>query len=135
MISRFWRAIAGMFFADTGDRMDLRKFLTVGMLMSGLWVSMFGMGYYADVHSVWYYVGVQMVAGVMQSFVDGRAVVSAMGNWFAKVSEVSSWGIWNAHTSVGNMLGEYYSRLGASKRELGHEFHRTGRDYHALTGS
>ena len=95
----------GMFFSGhLGDRMDLRKFLTVGMLMSGLWVSMFGMGYYADVHSVWYYVGVQMVAGVMQSS-GWPSVVSVMGNWFGKGKRGLIMGIWNAHTSVGNMLG------------------------------
>jgi len=95
----------GMFFSGhLGDRMDLRKFLTVGMLMSGLWVSMFGMGYYANVHSVWYYVGVQMVAGVMQSS-GWPSVVSVMGNWFGKGKRGLIMGIWNAHTSVGNMLG------------------------------
>lgn len=47
----------GMFFSGyIGDRMDLRKFLTFGMLMSGFWVLMFGMGYYWNVYSVWYYV-------------------------------------------------------------------------------
>ena len=50
----------GMFFSGhIGDRMDLRKFLTFGMIMSGAWVSMFGMGYYLNIHSVWYYVGVR----------------------------------------------------------------------------
>ena len=95
----------GMFFSGhIGDRMDLRKFLTFGMLMSGLWVSLFGMGYYWDVHSVWYYVVVQIVAGVMQS-TGWPSVVSVMGNWFGKGKRGLIMGVWNAHTSVGNMFG------------------------------
>jgi len=95
----------GMFFSGhIGDRMDLRKFLTFGMLMSGFWVSMFGMGYYWNVHSVWYYVAVQMMAGVMQS-TGWPSVVSVMGNWFGKGKRGLIMGVWNAHTSVGNMLG------------------------------
>ena len=95
----------GMFFSGhIGDRMDLRKFLTFGMIMSGAWVSMFGMGYYLNIHSVWYYVGVQMVAGVFQS-TGWPSVVSVVGNWFGKGKRGLVMGVWNSHTSIGNMLG------------------------------
>lgn len=95
----------GMFFSGhIGDRMDLRKFLTYGMVLSGFWVSMFGMGYYWNFHSVWFYVGVQIVAGVFQS-TGWPSVVSVMGNWFGKGKRGLIMGVWNAHTSVGNMFG------------------------------
>ena len=116
----------GMFFSGhIGDRMDLRKFLTFGMLMSGFWVSMFGMGYYWNVHSVWYYVAVQMVAGVMQS-TGWPSVVSVMGNWFGKGKRGLIMGVWNAHTSVGNMLGSILAASALRKFELGDEFHHSG---------
>ena len=42
-----------MFFSGhIGDSMDLRKFLTIGMVGSGLFVCMFGMAYFLDIHSI-----------------------------------------------------------------------------------
>ncbi|KAH9610242.1 hypothetical protein KSS87_022824 [Heliosperma pusillum] len=56
---------AGMFFSGhIGDRMNLRVFLTIGML-----------------------------------------VVAVVGNWFGKGGRGLIMGIWNAHTSVGNIVG------------------------------
>ena len=112
----------GMFFSGhIGDRMDLRKFLTFGMLMSGLWVSLFGMGYYWNVHSVGYYVVVQMVAGAMQS-TGWPSVVSVMGNWFGKGKRGLIMGVWNAHTSVGNMLGSILASMALRSSNWGMSF-------------
>ena len=33
------------------------------------------------------------------------AIVAVMGNWFGKKNRGLLMGIWNAHTSVGNILG------------------------------
>lgn len=42
----------GMYFAGhVGDNLDLRIFLTVGMIGSGTFVAMFGMGYWFNIHN------------------------------------------------------------------------------------
>ncbi len=54
----------GMFFAGhLGDRLDLRLFLTVGMLGSALFVSLFGMAYFWNIHNILYFVFVSVIAG------------------------------------------------------------------------
>ena len=95
----------GMFFSGhIGDSMDLRKFLTIGMVGSGMFVCMFGMAYFWDIHSMYYFVFVQILAGVFQS-TGWPSVVSVVGNWCGKSKRGLIMGVWNAHTSVGNILG------------------------------
>ena len=95
----------GMFFSGhIGDSMDLRKFLTIGMIGSGFFVCLFGMAYFWDIHSMYYFVPVQIMAGVFQS-TGWPSVVSVVGNWFGKSKRGLIMGVWNAHTSVGNILG------------------------------
>ncbi|KAF6252998.1 glycerol-3-phosphate permease-like protein [Scenedesmus sp. NREL 46B-D3] len=96
---------AGMFFAGhMGDRTDLRVFLSIGMLGSGIFCCLFGMAYLWDIHSMWYFTSVMVVAGVFQSF-GWPSVVSIMANWYGKGKRGLVMGIWNAHTSLGNILG------------------------------
>ena len=74
----------GMFFAGhAADRADLRIFLAVGMLGSGLLTSMVGMAYFWDIHSMGYFLVVQVAAGLFQS-TGWPAVVAVMANWFGK---------------------------------------------------
>ncbi|KAG6557390.1 hypothetical protein Mapa_000659 [Marchantia paleacea] len=95
----------GMYFAGHfGDRVDLRLFLTGGMLASGFFVAMFGVGYWLDIHYLSYYIVVQVCAGLVQS-TGWPSVVSIVGKWFGKSKRGLIMGIWNAHTSVGNILG------------------------------
>lgn len=95
----------GMFFAGhLGDRLDLRWFLTAGMVMSGIFTAMFGMGYFYDIHMFSYYVFVSVLAGLFQS-TGWPSVVSIVANWSGKGKRGLIMGIWNAHTSVGNILG------------------------------
>lgn len=95
----------GMYFAGhLGDRLDLRIFLTVGMIGTGLFTSLFGAGYWLNVHSFSYYLLVQMLAGLFQS-TGWPSVVAVVGNWFGKSKRGLIMGIWNAHTSVGNISG------------------------------
>ncbi|KAJ0491567.1 putative major facilitator superfamily, MFS transporter superfamily [Helianthus annuus] len=71
----------GMYFSGhVGDRIDLRLFLTVGMIGSGI------------------------CCGVFQS-VGWPCVVAVMGNWFGKAKRGLIMGVWNSHTSVGNIVG------------------------------
>lgn len=95
----------GMYFSGHfGDRMNLRIFLTVGMVGTGVFTSLFGVGYWGNVHSFYYYLIVQMLAGLFQS-TGWPSVVAVVGYWFGKKKRGLIMGIWNAHTSVGNITG------------------------------
>lgn len=95
----------GMFFAGhLGDRLDLRYFLTGGMLGSGMFVSLFGMAFFWKIHSFSYFVAVSIMAGLFQA-TGWPSVVSIMANWFGKGKRGLIMGVWNAHTSLGNILG------------------------------
>lgn len=95
----------GMYFAGhLGDRMNLRIFLTVGMIGTGVFTSFFGVAYWGNFHSFYYFLAMQMAAGLFQS-TGWPSVVAVVGNWFGKKKRGLIMGIWNAHTSVGNITG------------------------------
>ncbi|KAK9667955.1 hypothetical protein RND81_13G023500 [Saponaria officinalis] len=106
----------GMYVAGhLGDSLDLRLFLTTGMLGSGVFVALFGMGYFWNIHAFWFYLLMQMIAGLFQA-TGWPSVVAVIGNWFGKRKRGLIMGIWNAHTSVGNITG---SLMAASVLEFG----------------
>ncbi|KAJ4951011.1 hypothetical protein NE237_027843 [Protea cynaroides] len=106
----------GMYVAGhLGDTLDLRLFLTVGMIGSGIFVALFGMGYFWSIHVFWFYLVMQMIAGLFQA-TGWPSVVAVIGNWFGKRKRGLIMGIWNAHTSVGNITG---SLLAASVLQYG----------------
>lgn len=86
------------------ERMHLRYFLSLGMILSGLTTFAFGLGHTFDIHSIWFYLAVQAVAGGVQS-TGWPAVVTIMNKWFGKQKKGLIFGVWNAHTSVGNIVG------------------------------
>ncbi|XP_061352595.1 putative glycerol-3-phosphate transporter 1 [Gastrolobium bilobum] len=95
----------GMYFSGHfGDRCNLRIFLTVGMLGTALFTTLFGLGYWGNIHNFYYFLVVQMFAGLFQS-TGWPSVVAIVGNWFGKSKRGLIMGIWNAHTSVGNIAG------------------------------
>uniref|UniRef100_A0A8D3D8Z6 Glucose-6-phosphate exchanger SLC37A2 n=1 Tax=Scophthalmus maximus TaxID=52904 RepID=A0A8D3D8Z6_SCOMX len=95
----------GMFFSGIfGERLPLRYYLSVGMLMSGLFTCLFGLGFYWNIHSLWYYACIQVMNGLVQT-TGWPAVVACVGNWFGKGKRGFIMGVWNSHTSVGNILG------------------------------
>mmetsp|Transcript_15883 Transcript_15883/g.47023 ORF Transcript_15883/g.47023 Transcript_15883/m.47023 type:complete len:501 (-) Transcript_15883:936-2438(-) len=95
----------GMFFAGhLGDRLDLRYFLTAGMLGTGVFTVMFGMGYFWDMHFYPYYIIMSVCAGLFQS-TGWPSVVSVVANWSGKGKRGLIMGVWNAHTSLGNIAG------------------------------
>ncbi|KAL0395108.1 UNVERIFIED_CONTAM: putative glycerol-3-phosphate transporter 4 [Sesamum latifolium] len=106
----------GMYVAGhLGDKLDLRIFLTTGMVGSGIFVGIFGMGYFLDVHVFGFYLMMQMVAGLFQA-TGWPSVVAVIGNWFGKRKRGLIMGVWNAHTSIGNITG---SLLAASVLQYG----------------
>uniref|UniRef100_A0A4W3KCD5 Solute carrier family 37 member 1 n=1 Tax=Callorhinchus milii TaxID=7868 RepID=A0A4W3KCD5_CALMI len=87
-----------------GERLPLRLYLTFGMLSSGLFTALFGLGYFYRVHNLHYYILVQVANGLVQT-TGWPSVVTCIGNWFGKGRRGLIMGIWNSHTSVGNILG------------------------------
>lgn len=95
----------GMFFAGhLGDRLDLRVFLAIGMIGTAVFTALFGAGYWLNIHNFYYYLTFQMIAGLFQSS-GWPSVVAVVGNWFGKSKRGLIMGIWNAHTSIGNISG------------------------------
>lgn len=95
----------GMYVAGhLGDKLDLRIFLTTGMVGSGIFVGLFGMGYFWDIHVFGFYLVMQMVAGLFQA-TGWPSVVAVIGNWFGQTKRGLIMGVWNAHTSIGNITG------------------------------
>uniref|UniRef100_A0A7N8XVP2 Glucose-6-phosphate exchanger SLC37A2 n=1 Tax=Mastacembelus armatus TaxID=205130 RepID=A0A7N8XVP2_9TELE len=95
----------GMFFSGMfGERLPLRYYLSAGMLLSGLFTALFGLGFYWNIHSLGYYAFIQVMNGLVQT-TGWPAVVACVGNWFGKGKRGFIMGVWNSHTSVGNILG------------------------------
>ncbi|KAL6030304.1 hypothetical protein STEG23_036202, partial [Scotinomys teguina] len=50
----------GMFISGIfGERLPLRYYLSAGMVLSGLFTSLFGLGYFWNIHMLWYFVLIQ----------------------------------------------------------------------------
>ncbi|XP_072963814.1 putative glycerol-3-phosphate transporter 1 [Typha angustifolia] len=95
----------GMYFAGhLGDRLDVRILLSVGLLGTGVFTSLFGAGYWLNVHYFYYFLLVQVIAGLFQS-TGWPSVVAVVGNWFGKSRRGLIMGIWNANTSIGSIFG------------------------------
>ena len=86
------------------DRSDLRLFLALGLLGVGVGLAMWPLGFVLDIHAFAYYAVANVFTGLMQAS-GWPAVVAVMSNWFAKGSRGCVMGVWNAHTSIGNVLG------------------------------
>ncbi|XP_075399019.1 glucose-6-phosphate exchanger SLC37A1 [Tenrec ecaudatus] len=87
-----------------GERLPIRYYLTFGMLASGAFTALFGLGYFYNIHSLGFYVVTQIINGLVQT-TGWPSVVACLGNWFGKGRRGLIMGIWNSHTSVGNILG------------------------------
>ncbi|NWI16287.1 G6PT3 protein, partial [Crypturellus soui] len=95
----------GMFVSGIfGERLPLRYYLSAGMLLSGLFTALFGLGYFWNIHVLWYFIVMQICNGLVQT-TGWPAVVACVGNWFGKGKRGLVMGVWNSHTSVGNIAG------------------------------
>lgn len=86
------------------ERCSLRYFITMGMLLSALFTYLFGIAKVFDIHSIWYFIIVQALAGIFQT-TGWPGVVTVVGRWFGKSKRGLIFGIWNSHTSIGNIVG------------------------------
>lgn len=58
-----------------GERLPLRYYLSAGMVLSGLFTSLFGLGYFWDIHMLWYFVLIQVRACYTWAFVPPQREV------------------------------------------------------------
>lgn len=94
-----------MFFSGfVAERMCIRYFLSLGMLMSGFLTYLLGTAFYYDIHSFWFFFVIQVLSGLFQS-TGWPAVVVAVARWFGPSSRGTIFGLWNAHTNLGNIVG------------------------------
>ncbi|XP_055624738.1 glucose-6-phosphate exchanger SLC37A2 isoform X2 [Toxorhynchites rutilus septentrionalis] len=100
----FCYAIAMFLSGFIAERVSIRYFLTFGMLLSGIFCYLFGVAKVYDIHSFMYFVFVQAMAGIFQT-TGWPGVVTIVGRWFGKSKRGLIYGIWNSHTSIGNILG------------------------------
>lgn len=54
-----------------GERLPIRYYLTFGMLASGAFTALFGLGYFYDIHSFGFYVVTQVRSGSVAHHVRG----------------------------------------------------------------
>ncbi|CAI9605127.1 unnamed protein product, partial [Staurois parvus] len=58
----------GMFFSGMiGERLPLRYFLSCGMVASGFFTGLFGLGYFYNIHNLTYYIIIQVLNGLVQT--------------------------------------------------------------------
>lgn len=86
------------------ERVSLRYFITMGMLLSAIFTYLFGFAKVYDIHSIWWFIAVQALAGIFQT-TGWPGVVTVVGRWFGKSKRGLIFGIWNSHTSIGNIVG------------------------------
>ncbi|XP_045457926.1 glucose-6-phosphate exchanger SLC37A2 [Melitaea cinxia] len=104
--SAFLFSYAGAMFVSgmIAERVDLRYFLSMGMLVSAVFCYLFGLGRTLDVHDITYYLLVQAGAGIAQT-TGWPVTVAIVGKWFGNSKKGLIFGLWNSHTSLGNILG------------------------------
>lgn len=94
-----------MFFSGfLADRYNLRYFLSAGMVLSGLLLYAFGLSFYLNIHSMTYFVIIQILSGAVQT-TGWPSVVTCIGSWFDQSSRGAIFGLWNSNTNLGNILG------------------------------
>lgn len=86
------------------EHVNLRYFLTIGMILSGLANYFFGLAKVYNIHIFSYFVIVQIFGGIAQT-TGWPGVLTVMGNWFGKGKRGVIFGVWNSHTSIGNIVG------------------------------
>ncbi|CAL8109061.1 unnamed protein product [Calicophoron daubneyi] len=89
---------------NIADLVDLRYFLGIGAILSGLTTILFGLAYFLDIHSYTFFVITQLLGGASQAS-GYPAIVASFGNWAGKSSRGLIMGIWTSHRDVGTVLG------------------------------
>ncbi|KAF7260910.1 hypothetical protein EG68_01693 [Paragonimus skrjabini miyazakii] len=95
----------GLFFSGhIADRFHLRKFLGLAAILCGLTSILIGSSYFLEIHSLAFFMIMQLISGAFQAM-GWPAVVASMGNWFGRARRGLLFGLWNTHGSTGNIVG------------------------------
>lgn len=92
------------------ERMNLRYFISIGSILSGVGLVATGLAYPLGIHSMAYFVAIQIICGAVQS-TGWPVVVTCMSNWFGSGESGLIYGFWNSHTSIGNIVGAVIAGL------------------------
>jgi OPA family glycerol-3-phosphate transporter-like MFS transporter 1/2 len=93
------------------DHMNLKLFVMIGMGGASITVALVGCGYYFNITTSAYYWVIFSIQGLFQA-TGWPAVVAITGPWLGKGKRGLAMGIWNAHTSVGNIMGNTIGAAG-----------------------
>lgn len=104
--SSFLLAYALLMFVSgiVAERTNLRYFISAGSILSGIGLIAFGFAYSLNIHSMSYFIIVQILSGAAQT-TGWPVVVTCVSNWFEPAKRGLIYGLWNSHTNVGNILG------------------------------
>jgi OPA family glycerol-3-phosphate transporter-like MFS transporter 1/2 len=80
-----------------------------------------GFSFFFQIHSLWYFIIVQIFGGIFQAS-GWPAIVGILGNWVPKSSRGLLTGVWNWHTSGGNLLGYLIPAIWAKPDSWGWSF-------------
>lgn len=108
-----------------GDRVNLRMFLTVGMFGSGVFCVLFGLAPTLNIHALPWFIFANLGAGLFQA-TGWPACVTLMTRWFGQGNRGTIMGVWNAQSSVGNILGKVWSTMWLDQYGWGAAFMGTG---------
>ncbi|OTF74928.1 sugar phosphate exchanger 2-like protein, partial [Euroglyphus maynei] len=94
-----------MFFTGyIAERSNLRYFITGSLIISGILCIILGLAHTLQIHSKAFFIIMESLNGIIQT-TGWPTVVSIVGIWFGSKKKGLILGIWNLHTSFGNILG------------------------------
>ncbi|UYV62352.1 SLC37A3 [Cordylochernes scorpioides] len=92
-----------------GDRFDQRKFLTVGMMVSSIFLVLFGyVSECLNIYSIPWYIVFWVLNAFFQSIIY-PSLVAVLSSWIHKDSRGWIMGIWGSSACAGNILGSLLS--------------------------
>jgi len=103
-----------MFFSGmVAERMNLRYYLSFGLLLTALSDYLFGFAHTVGIHHIWYFYFSMIFLGMVNS-TGWPGVVTCLTNWLGKSgfgticgkgTRGTMMGIWNSHLYLGNVVG------------------------------
>jgi len=103
-----------MFFSGMiAERMNLRYYLSFGLLLTALSDYLFGFAHTVGIHHIWYFYFSMIFLGMVNS-TGWPGVVTCLTNWLGKSgfgticgkgTRGTMMGIWNSHLYLGNVVG------------------------------
>lgn len=102
-----------MYCGHIAEAHDLRLFLSVGMGLASAALMLMAAAYWLGIHAFGYFIFVSGLCGALQG-TGWPAVVAVVGSWAPPGERGLTMGVWNAHVSVGNILGSLVAVAGLS---------------------